>query len=510
MWITRGKKYRTQDYLGIITVDLNELKKKHEKQPNLQFSPDTPITKALPKLIRERGMVGKDIEYGCFEIDGTLIDDPNLLKFRRRRNILYYTISRLYNKSRGFTEFSPGLMSSPDPVPISAENNWAVLMSENCLYKKDIERAIEPLVKHRGGRILTIPKLTVDTKGSREWIENCGRESYLPKYLLICDSFQNIEIEFQFILNAFSVTGRLWFDHPEHFEIYASKVLAVESHNFENLGRLLTVASPVDEFVTSSDYQRIIKPILSETEFKLDPLLFSNNFSKKTLTSKAKLSRFLALYCHGVGLRHDQLMKNPEYQGSFVIKFNAEDDSGLLIPEELAEEPFVPGGILFSPACFAGGTQADSDFATWIDQDDLPPYLSNQTSFSTISKSLLSAPRGPIAALLHMDISLCTPMYNPASEKYDLQTMLHRMFVRNLVEGQTLGKATKPFRSAAGTYYGQAIHIFGQVAGINSIMGWRKEPSIGTFVNSMNKYHIIATEMRNQIIFGDPAVRLSN
>lgn len=37
---------------------------------------------------------------------------------------------------------------------------------------------------------------------------------------------------------------------------------------------------------------------------------------------------------------------------------------------------------------------------------------------------------------------------------------------------------------------------------------FKNEPTIGQSVNAMNTYHVIATDMRNYIILGDPAVRL--
>jgi hypothetical protein len=268
--------------------------------------------------------------------------------------------------------------------------------------------------------------------------------------------------------------------------------------------------SPVDDTVTYRDYQDIIKPIIAGNNNRLRlESLFQADFNKQSLLRTAGSSRFLELYCHGVGLNTEDLGEKPGYQGAFVIQFDSNDDSGLLTPQEVIGEPFVPGGIVFSPACLSGGTQADSDFASWVERDTLPAYLGNETKMGAISDTLLSSPTGPIAALLHFDVSMSASMYNPATREYDLQRMLHAGFVERLIKGQTLGRSTKPFRSAAGTYYAQAIYVFGQIAGTNPIMGRGKEPGIGQFVDSMNQYHVIATDMRNYIIIGDPAVRLA-
>ncbi len=509
---TRGRKYESKEYLAKTKIDTaDEINENLTMQLKQLVHRDMPITQALHILVKERGMFEKDMRYGCFNLDGTLIEDPALLKSRGRRNMLYYMIATLFNISRGRKYNDAGSFStgspSDDPVPPSPENNWAVLISEHCNYKRDIERAIEPLVKHRAGRILTTPKLTVNTRGSKEWIEKCVREGSLPKYLLICDSFENIELEFQFILNAFLVTGRLWFDNIANYETYTKKVLDVEKNNFAYNRKDLTMASPLDDPVTSQDFEEIIQPIITANNSFRFNQLFRNRFSKQSLMESAKSSRFLALYCHGVGLKDEDFSRNPQYQGSFVLDFNSNNETGLLTPEDVTSEPFVPSGILFSPACLAGGTQADSDFASWIKRNGLTPYLGQDTGISAISSTLLGSSVGPVAALMHFDISLCGPMFNPHNGQFDLQKRIHHNFVKNLIEGQTIGKATKLFRSAAGAFYAQAFKLFGQVAGSVSFMG-RDEPNISDFVRSMNQRHVTATDMRNYIILGDPAVKL--
>jgi hypothetical protein len=477
-------------------------------------TPDTPFTEAVPVLVQLRGAVGKDIEYGCFNLNGTLIEDYDLLSKRRSRNIMYYIIRDLFGISWGGRQYGWGAPIGKDPVPDSPDGHWAVMLTGNCPNKDLIERALSPLIEHRAGAIITIPN-NMGVMEFQSWLREQFNDHKLPPYLLICDSFKNIPLEYQFIFNAFAVTGRLWLDELDAYETYVRKVLAVERGEFKT-GSHHIVATPMDDEVTYADYGNIIAPMLPVLEaasFPLNSLIGKPDFEKQKLLSAVNDASFLALYCHGMALPQEEWQRQPNLQGSFVLEKDSKQDGGLLTAGELSATPFVPGGIVFSPACLSAGTQANSDFAAWIDPVDLPNYLGVDTRLSANSLALLSSPSGPIAMLAPFDISLVAPMYNPMTRAYDFQREVHLRFIENLSRRQTIGKATSPFRWGAGAFYAQAISVFGQIAGTVSYSeprGLRKPMTIGEFIIMMNSRHITATEMRNYVILGDPAVRLAN
>jgi hypothetical protein len=529
-WITRGIKYDSREYLASIT--LGRASKPAQQTIAGAVDSDTLISEAVPILASMRGTRGEDIEYGCFDLDGTIIHDRSKLLSRQIRNILYYTIRDLYNLSRGRPSLSVGAHATflSDPVPETPEGNWAVLITTECKDKKEIERALKPLVEKRSGTIITVPKLEPEgflawvahIFGIRDisylppdlieldWVRQSFSRNNIPRYLLVCDSFDNFPLEYQFILNAFAVSGRLWFDNPEDFDTYVNKVVQVERGQYPHVGKELAVASPVDDTVTDADNKNIIWYLrglpLWGSAFRA---ILKEEFNRETLLESARLSLFLALYCHGVGALVEDYHKDSNILGAFVLDFESPIGNGLLTYEDIADIEFVPGGIFFSPACLAGGTQENSDFANWIEKESLLQYLGLKSGTSKISQELLKSRKGPIASFMHFDISMSSnaPMPNPQTGEYDLQTMLHERFVGNLMASQTLGKATQPFRWAAGTFYAEAIRFFEQIAGTCPLV-FKKEPTIGQSVNEMNRYHVIATDMRNYIILGDPAVRL--
>ena len=512
-WTARGLRYDSREYLASTTMNLDDLPK---AAPSSQsgLDPDMPFTEAVQFLAAMRGQagMGPGVEYGCFNHNGTLIEDPGLRFRRQGRNILYYVIRDLFNIRRGQSQQSPGLpLGYVDPVPQSPQGNWAVLISEACPDRKAVELALQPLLEHRSGGVITMPKLDPMTF-VQQWLQERFNANQLPPYLLICDSFENIPLEYQFIFNAFAVTGRLWFDTSEAYETYVRKVLAVERGQRE-AGSRCVVASPVDDDVTFADCNNIIKPLLALPAGESLPLegLLAPDFNEQSLLEAAASCRFLALYCHGVGLSQADWEKKSDLQGAFVLEFESEAEAGLMTPADLTAKPFVPGGIVFSPACLAGGSMGNSDFAAWIDPESLAEYLGPETTMSAISRAMLSSPSGPIGVLAHFDISIASsaPMFNSMTQGFDLQQTLHSQFVRHLAAGWTLGRATKPFRWAAGAYYAQAIYIFSQMTGIFPYVSLAGTPkTLGQVVNSMNQYHVAATDMRNYIILGDPAVRL--
>lgn len=506
-WITRGLKYDTREYLASVSLEPGH--SGPEERDAYLIHPEMPMNEALPLLVDLRGSTG-DIEYGCFELNGYLIRDPDLRINRQRRNILYYTIRDLANISRGQNRFGEGALIDlvDDPVPVSPDGNWAVLLSTECPNRHEVESALHPLVEHRSGRFLEMPKLLPGE--FQHWLADQFNNRQLPPYLLICDSFENIHLEYQYIFNAFAVTGRLWFDEPAGYDAYVQKVLAVERGEV-GAGDAAIVACPVDDDVTFADNKSIISPMLKSREAQSLELkaLRGQDFNKDSLLESGRNARFMALYCHGIGLPTEELAKRPTLQGAFVLRYGAEEDEGLLTPNDIASKPFVSGGIVFSPACLAGGTQGDSDFAAWLDPQGLPLYTGEHSRVSSIGQALLASASGPMAALVHFDISISSsaPMFNPLTGEHDLQKEIHTRFIRLLSEGETLGRATGPFRWAAGTYYAQAITQFEKVAGTRPFMSW-DPTTIGKQVYSLNQYHVVATDMRNYIILGDPAVRL--
>ena len=128
---------------------------------------------------------------------------------------------------------------------------------------------------------------------------------------------------------------------------------------------------------------------------------------------------------------------------------------------------------------------------------------------SSVAEGMLGPKNGPIGALLHFDVSASSRMFNPGNKQHDLQKFLHADFITRLLDGQTLGNATEKFRWVAGTFYAQAIYIFGQIHGWVPFLSLSaNRVTMRQMTTSMNQWHVIATDMRNYIIFGDPAVRL--
>jgi len=100
------------------------------------------------------------------------------------------------------------------------------------------------------------------------------------------------------------------------------------------------------------------------------------------------------------------------------------------------------------------------------------------------------------------------PMTNVMLPDENLQTTLHKQFVNHLSQDWTLGRATKPFRWAAGNYFARSIHMFSQLTGTLPTLPKNLDRPLSEVVRSMCRDHVTATNFRNFIILGDPAVRL--
>ena len=224
-WSTRGVRYDTNELIASYD-DLGYLINEKISSSQKEVDPDLPFTLAL-KLVQPRRHFPHGIrtEYGCFDVDGSVIQDFKLNFNRQRRNILYYCIRDYFNTSRGQT---PDSIDSTDydPVPQDPKKHWAVLLTDSCPSGDEIERTLSPLVKLRKGKVIKIPKL--DVSKFLNWIKNSAGELIKTPYVMICDNFENVPIEYQYVLNAFLVTGRVWFDNFHYFEQYVEKLLRVK------------------------------------------------------------------------------------------------------------------------------------------------------------------------------------------------------------------------------------------------------------------------------------------
>ncbi len=497
---TRGVDYQQRRPLA--TVSVGRPDDGPAPLPTPFGDPDTPFAVAMRRPQVADG--GPPLEYGCFDLNGGLLEDLGLRARRQMRNIIYYRMAELFNVSRGDPWFSPGSKDwGRDVVPDEAAGNWAVVYSAACPLRGDIERALAPLIKQRDGHAIEIPQM--NPAEFVDWISDQQQQNALPPYLMICDDLDNIPIEYQFILNASRVTGRMWHPDADRLAAYAQKVV-----DFERGGNGATkdvIATPADDAVTAGDLHRIVDPIGEHLDLSV---LQGDAFDRTRLLDAAREARLLALYTHGLGLTQDEHAESPDLEGAFVLDTDAAGRDGLLGPGDLPDGPFVPGGVVFTPACLSGGTQGDSDFAGWIGWAALAPFLASPASLSPTVQALLHAAQGPLAVVAHFDISVAggDKMENLAAPDWDIQMWTHYGLLRALQRGSNVGRATYRIRWAAGHYYAQAIYLFGQLRGHFPPVGAQAQRPVGQFIDSMNLFHVIATEMRNFVILGDPAVRL--
>ena len=88
---TRGVRYDTRQYLADVQV-----RSAGARETARGLPPDTPFVDALRLLggRRDRQNGGPPMEYGCFDLDGTLIEDPGERFTRQRRPISANTTLR--------------------------------------------------------------------------------------------------------------------------------------------------------------------------------------------------------------------------------------------------------------------------------------------------------------------------------------------------------------------------------------------------------------------------------
>jgi hypothetical protein len=328
----------------------------------------------------------------------------------------------------------------------------------------------------------------------------------LPYYLLIAASPEEIPFSFQVGLGDSYAVGRVWFDDPQAYKIYAQRVVEYENRPAD-MPRTLTFFGPanLDDQASSFIAYKLLMPLFERLQREssdwkamlVDPSAASKERLKRVLLEERP--RLLVTSGQGAAFPPDHARQRV-CQGGIVCQ----DWPGpLKWQEELPAEFFFTGEDLPADADLSGtisihmsdyslGTPLRSEAQAML-FDDIP-QLTNRAFVASLPQRMLA--RGALAT-----VGLADKFWNvgfPNLTLFSPDTLVvAEACLRYLLQGTTMGVAMQPFRQ-------RGVELAAQLSQL------REEAQFGKSVDSQEMVTTWATlsTVTNMLVFGDPAVRL--
>lgn len=403
------------------------------------------------------------------------------------------------------------------------EAGWCVVFHQQT--DPQIKAALAPLLmlrERQANRLFKVFEGSAAIKSgesARDWVERHGAslamvdpENGVPLYVLLVGSPTQIPFEFQYLLDLYWNVGRLHFDTPAEYTVYADHVVAYENANVpplkkrsaffvtRNAGDRPTgllhnqLAGPLVNAARGSDRRRTLDGFEG---FKLTALLAEDATRQnlRSLLRSKDAPAFLFTGSHGVKFK----MTDPaqrDNQGALLCQdwpgFGPTAKEHLFTADDVPDDANVHGLIHFLFACYGGGCPRDDNFG--LAKGQAPRQLVDAPIIARLPQRLLT--RGALASLAHVDRAWAYSFQNSRSLP---QVQEMREVMVRILKGQRIGQATDGFNMRWAVLSAE----------LDESQNPREASDTQLVSNAALANRFIArNDARNYIVIGDPAVQL--
>lgn len=335
---------------------------------------------------------------------------------------------------------------------------------------------------------------------------------YLPYYLLLVGSPEEIPYSVQYQLDVQYAVGRIHFDRIDEYAHYARSVVDAELGAMSRPQRaaFFGVEHPDDE-ATALSRRLLVEPLAAHVTSTHASWQVSSLLGEQA--TKARLGALLGddvpallfTASHGIGFDNED-SRQREHQGALVCQ----DWQGSGSPtgpdvyfagDDLVQGADLRGLIAFHFACFSAGTPRQDEFWRW--RSEQPRQLAPGSFVARLPQRLLSRPGGgALAAVGHVERAWASSFLqlDPADGSVGHPSLAaFESALTSLITGRRLGHAMEYF----GARYAEMASDLAER--IRSIEQFDERPDEYAMANLW----IAATDARNYTVVGDPAVRLA-
>ena len=343
-----------------------------------------------------------------------------------------------------------------------------------------------------------------------------------PRYLLVLGDLDAVSLEFQQVLATDALVGRLAFPSDEGYRAYVAKVLRwADAPAPTDRARLLFYTARDNTSATDVGYRKLVEPCIASSlerqrrgALQMEPPL---SLADDGHGKGSVIDRFLAhaagagpavllSLSHGLGAPEGG-WRSTEHQralqGALLLPGHAR-----LTAAEVADRPFLVGGVWFCFACFSGGTPARSAYAPWLREIDpreaervtaLMPRTGERPFIAALPQAALANPEGPLAVVGHVDLAWTASFSDQGRGRHSRFVGVLQALARGKRAGPALYSLLR-FANESGSALASSYHQerTALVAGQTPRTGDAERAHLWLL------YHDLA----GHVLLGDPAVRL--
>lgn len=388
-----------------------------------------------------------------------------------------------------------------------ADTGWAVIYGADV--GDDVKEALAPLVALRreqaGERFREVD---CDEPDVSDFLLRLGvgpgtvDPERFPYFVLLVGSPASLSFSGQYQLDIQYGVGRLHFDTVAEYAAYARRVVEAESEPPGSREAVFFAPRNPGDAAVAKSHDRLVVPLLDEygartsTSWTARGVLAGEATRERLfqLTSGPQAPDFLFTASHGLGSRPGAADQR-QIQGALLCQDWAgpgqPTDGCYLAGDHLPTGDGPAPRVAMFFACFGGGTPADNDFAFRPDPR-ARRRLAPRGFVARLPQRLLA--RGTLAVLAHVDVAWSWSFHfgDAGPQLSTLQGTIDRVML-----GDRVGHATEHLNAR-----------YGELLGRLEVWRTRRGANVPVDDHDIVNRWTAATDARNYVVLGDPAVRI--
>jgi len=399
---------------------------------------------------------------------------------------------------------------------------WGVIFARDVA--DDVYTALRPLLELRQRQAATSSKTAHyyrEFRGDNAPASNESKQSflirhglevgmpadpdYMPYYLLLVGSPENLPFKFQYELDVEYAVGRLWFPTVDEYRHYAESVATAENEKAQVAPRATFFApwSPGDE-PTRLSSERLVPPLAQKlqndrADWIVESIVGTTATRKclgDLLTNLPPALLFAA--SHGLYFPPGHA-RHPNDLGALLCADWPGPDHGAIEPawsfgaDDLDAQVDLRGTMAVHFACFSAGTPRDTDFPHEDQLTDGP--LAEHPTVAALPRALLN--RGALAVIGHIDRTWATSFLTDRDQP---QVQVFQGLLNQLMTGNRVGYAMEVmnlrYAALATQLTAQMTPLLNQKVQTDDELS--RSAELWTGLN----------DARGYIVLGDPAVKI--